>query len=192
MTNEKKSREELSKSIIEIELDMFERVRTSEPSVCKDRPETFKVMRGMAHFGLSTETLESYLEDLHDAQAEGRNLLTEKYARMDDLIPPLKVNRFIDDIVETEARWMKDLSERYPRTIKGGPGFELYLSSELETYSDQTLRLYCSDVSKAEKEGRNLAEERYTKLFHRIGYTSIDEIEKMSSKNRENTEPSSR
>ena len=174
----KMNREELSKNIIEIELDMFEQVRTAEPSLCKDQPETFKVMRGMSHSSLSTETLESYLEDLHKAKSEGRNLLTEKYARMDNRIPPLKTNPIIDDIVEIEARWVKELSEKYPHTFKGGLGFKIYLSSELETYSDKTLELYFEDMSKGEKEGRNLAEEQYTILFQKLGYSSIDEVEK--------------
>jgi len=178
MTKEKRSRGELLNSIIEIELDMFQRVRTAEPSLCKDRPETFRVMRGMTHSVLSTETLESYLEDLHKAKAEGRNLLTEKYARMDNKIPPLKTNPAIEDIVEIEAHWMNELSGNYPRTFKGGPSFKIYLSSELETYSDKTLELYFEHVSKAEKEGRNLAEERYTMLFQQIGYSSIAEAEK--------------
>lgn len=176
-TNEKISREELSKSIIGIELDMFEQVKTAEPSSCKDRPETFKVMRGMTHSSLSTETLESYLEDLRKAKTEGRNLLTEKYARMDNRIPPLKTNHIIDDIVAIEARWVKELSEKYPHTITSEPGFKIYLSSELETYSDKTLELYFEDISKAEKEERNLAEEQYTMLFQQIGYKSIAEVE---------------
>ncbi|MFX1552964.1 MAG: DUF4125 family protein [Promethearchaeota archaeon] len=176
----KMNREELSKKIIEIELDMFEQVKTSEPSLCKDHPDTFKVMRGMPHSSLSNETLESYLEDLYKAKTEGRNLLTEKYARMDNRIPPLKINPIIDNIVEIGTRWMKELSEKYPHTFKGGPGFKIYLSSELETYSDKTLELYFKDISKGEKEGRNLAEEQYTALFQQIGYSSIDEVEKKS------------
>jgi len=178
-TNEGENREELLNKIIEIELRMFERVRTSEPSLCKDRPETFRVMRGMTHSVLSTETLESYLRDLQKAEAEGRNLLAEKYARMDSRIPPLKVNPLINDIVELESGWMRELSQKYPHIFRGGSGsFELYLSNELETYSDDTLQLYFADVSRAEKEGGNLAEERYTKLSLQIGYSSIDEMEK--------------
>ena len=174
----------LLNDIIEIELDMFQRVRTAEPSLCQERPETFKEMRWMTHSILSTETLESYLEDLQKAQAEGRNLLTEKYARMQNIIPALKANPVIEDIVRIEARWMKELSEKYPRTFKGEPGFEIYLHSELETYSDKTLELYFSDVFKAEKEERNLAEERYTMLFQQIGYGSIAEAEqKAKTKN---------
>jgi len=48
---------------------------------------------------------------------------------------------------------------------------------ETPTYSDKTLKLYFDDVSKAEKEGRNLAEERYTLLFQQMGFSSIAEIE---------------
>ena len=177
MTIEKGNRKELLDNIIEFEFDMFERVRTSEPSLCKDQPETFRAMRGMTHSVLSTKTLQSYLEDLQKAKAEGRNLLTEKYARMDNRIPPLKTNPIIDDIVEIEARWMEELSRKYPHTFKRGPGFKIYLSSELETYSDKTLKLYFGDVSKAEKEGRNLTEERYNKLTKQMGYGSIDELE---------------
>lgn len=178
MANEKRSREELVKSIIEIELDMFERVRTAEPSLCKDRPETFKVMRGITHSVLSPETLESYLEDLHEAKSEGRNFITEKYARMDNRIPLLKDNHIIVEIVRIEECWMKELSGKYPHTFKGGLGFKIYLSCELETYSDKTLQLYFEDVSKAEKEERNLAEERYTVLFQQAGYSSIAEADK--------------
>ncbi len=180
MNSKKRSREELVKNIIEIELDMFERVRSIEPSLCQELPESFKMMRGMTHSVLSIKTLKSYLEDLLEAEAGGRNLVTEKYARMDNRIPPLKDNPIIDEIVKIEERWMKELSEKYPRTFKGGLGFKVYLSSELETYSDKTLQLYFRDISKAIKEERNLAEERYTALFQQLGYSSIAEAEKKS------------
>jgi len=181
MKNEKSSREELVKKIVEIELDMFERVRSIEPSLCQELPESFKMMRGMTHSVLSTKTLESYLKDLHEAKAKDRNLITEKYARMDNRIPLLKDNPIIDEIVKIEERWMKKLSHKYPSTFKGGLGFKVYLSCELETYSDKTLQLYFDDISKAEKKGRNLAEERYTALFQQLGYSSITEAEKKAS-----------
>jgi hypothetical protein len=178
MSRKNISREELVKSIIEIELGMFERVRSHEPSLCQERPEAFKMMRGITHSVLSIKTLESYLKDLHEAKVKDRNLITEKYARMENRIPPLKTNPIIDDIVEIEERWSKELSQKYPRTFKGGFGFKVYLSCELETYSDKTLQLYFKDISKALEEKRNLAEERYTSLFQQLGYSSIAEAEK--------------
>lgn len=172
------NKSDLMKQIVEIELDMFERVKTAEPSLCQERTETFKVMREITYSVLSAETLESYLDDLQKAKAEGRNLLTEKYARIGNQIPPLKVNPIINDIVQPESRWMSELSQKYPHIFRGGnAGFERYFSCELETYSDRTLELYFGDVSRAEREGRNLAEERYNNLFQQIGYGSIAEAE---------------
>jgi len=171
------NRTDLIERIIELELDMFERVRTAEPALCQEKPETFKSMRAMTHSALSEGTLESYLDDLERAVAEGKNLLTLKYARIERKIPPLKEDPMIGAIVDIEDGWMQQLAERYPHVVKGGPGFGTYLASELETFSDRTLGLYFRDVSEADKAGRNLAEERYDWLFARIGYGSIAEAE---------------
>ncbi len=166
---------ELINRIIELELDMFLKVKTSEPSLCQEKPEALKSMRSMTHSVLSEETLQSYLDDLLQAGMDDKNLLTLKYARMEDKIPRLKENLLIGDIVKIEEKWMMELALRYPRIVKGAPGFGTYLSCELETYSDKTLDLYNADVLKAQSEGRNLAEERYNYLFGKIGYGSIAE-----------------
>ncbi len=167
-------RQKLLDEIIKLELDMFVQVRTNEPSLCQERPDTFKAMRRMTHIVLSTNTLQSYLIDLQKAKPDGRNLLTEKYARMDGRIPPLKENRLIGDIVKIEKAWMRELSEKYPYSFNTGPGnFEIYLSSELETYSDETLKLYFADIDRAVKEGRNLAEERFAELSRQLGHIAI-------------------
>ncbi len=179
---------ELLIRVIELELDMFERVRTAEPARCQEKPESFKSMRAMTHSVLSDETLQSYLDDLLQANMDGKNLLTLKYARMDDKIPPLKNNTIIGDIVKIEDRWMQELALRYPRVVKGDTGFRVYISSELETYSDKTLELYFRDVSEAEKQGRNLAEERYNWLFERIGYGSLAEASAKARDSKEEKE----
>lgn len=178
MAENEEKHKELVNRIIEIELNMFMRVRTAEPAACQERPETFRVMREMNHFFYSDETLQSYLDDLEQALVSGRNLLTEKYARMDDLIPPLKDNHLIAKIVGIEQAWMNELRDKYPLTFKNpAEQFGTYLSSELETYSDKTIELIYRDLTGAKEEGKNLAEERYSHLFKRIGYGSIDEVE---------------
>lgn len=182
MPEELADKEALLRRIVEIELGMFERVRVAEPTRCQERPEAFKAMRTMTHSALSAETLAAYLEDLEKALSENRNLMTLKYARMEGKIGPLKENPLIHDIVQTEQRWMSDLARKYPRVVKGGPGFAPYLSAELETYSDKTLEFYFRDISRAVTEGRNLAEERYDYLFRRIGYGSIAEAEERARK----------
>ena len=98
--------------------------------------------------------------------AEGRNLMVEKYARMQGLIPCRDDSAAIDRIVEMEGGWQDELSHRYPQLFaaQSMQAFELYLRSELETYSDRTLELYLRDICESADEKRNLAEERYTVL----------------------------
>lgn len=52
------------------------------PASCQMRPDTFKIMRKSQAATWSDELLASYLEDLKAATREGRNIMTEKYARM--------------------------------------------------------------------------------------------------------------
>ncbi|MFC1973899.1 DUF4125 family protein [Chloroflexota bacterium] len=176
MKEQRGNQEELVNNIIQIERVMFQQVQTSEPSICQERVETFKAMRKMTHSVLSTETLASYLNDLQKAGVKGRNLLRDKYARMQDLIPPLKTNPVIEKICEFETRWMMQLSVRYPGTFQAGSNFRTYLSCELETYSDRTINLYFRDVLKADYKGRNLVEERYAELAKDLGYSSLDHM----------------
>jgi hypothetical protein len=173
-----RKRQKILKKIVKIELDMFRKIRTIEPSLCQDLPETFEIMREMNHSALSLETLNSYLNDLKKASTNKQNLLTEKYARMNNTIPPLKSNPLINEIVAVEDQWMRDLSKDYPLSINHNPNhFINYLSCELETYSDETLKLYYADILTAKHDNKNLAHQRFTYLFNKLGYKSIEEIE---------------
>ena len=104
--------------------------------------------------------------------------MTEKYARMENKIPPLNDNDMIHEIVAIENEWMKEMHAKYPRTFEDkGAGFQNYFSCELETYSDRTLALFHKFVTSARDGYRNLVEERYTNLFKKMGYNSIYERE---------------
>ncbi|MBN2433147.1 MAG: DUF4125 family protein [Acidobacteria bacterium] len=169
---------ELMDQIIRLEWDMFSRVRTLEPAECQERGGTFRVMRRMHHSVMPEAVLESYLDDLRQANIRGRNLMTEKYARMQKLMPPLSINPLIPKIVDIEAEWMRDLADRFPATFQSAIlNFVNYASCELETYSDRTLFLYHDMVVEARRQDRNLAEERYSYLFRKMGYDSIAERE---------------
>ena len=178
MKNSKKKAHLIDK-IVGIELWMFQKVRTIEPSLCQERLDTFKLMREMGHSVLSLETLSSYLKDLEKAKRRDRNLVTEKYARMSNMIPPLNQSSALNDIMAIESSWMKELEQKYPSILKqNSKYFETYLSSELETYSNETLNLYLKDIVKAKAAKRNLAEERYLYLFKKLGYSSLDDVNK--------------
>ncbi|MFX0018445.1 MAG: DUF4125 family protein [Promethearchaeota archaeon] len=173
-----KNKKNILKKILKIELEMFENVRTSQPSLCQENSVTFKLMREMNHSALSYNVLKSYLEDLKAAKSKGRNLMTEKYARMNNIIPPLKVNPLIQKIVSIELNWMNELFNRYPLSINHKPEyFSRYLSCELETYSDRSIELYVNDIELAKNSGINLAKVRFDHLIKKLGYSSLEEFE---------------
>jgi hypothetical protein len=171
--------EDLIEKIVEMELEMFRAVNSSVHSPCQDHLRTFKVMRWMHHSVMPRTLLESLHADLVSAREAGRNFMVEKYARMENRIPPLKQSQDIEDIVDAEIDWMREVAQKYPQTFEGGgEGFKAYMSCELEPLSDKTLNLLKGEVEKARKDNRNLVEERYDNLFKRLGYESLQDREK--------------
>lgn len=170
-------------NIIALELEMFLQVKSNNDGKnyqCQEEPETFKLMRWMSHSVLSQETLESYLVDLLEAKANGRNLMTEKYALMENLIPRLKENPIIDEIADAEIKWMNELKPQYPNILKENTNaFKNYMVCEYETYSDKTLEFLMNDINSAKTKNLNLPKLRYKNLFKRLGYKSLEEAEQV-------------
>ncbi|MBK9374518.1 MAG: DUF4125 family protein [Holophagales bacterium] len=171
-------RDTLVEEIVEREWDMMKAVVSDGRSLCQERPGTFRAMREMSHSVLSRDTLASYLGDLRNAFAEGRNLVTEKYARMEEKISPVSECPLIPRIVAIELEWMRELCADFPATFQASMAyFARYEACELETYSDSTLTLLYRDVLAARESGRNLVRERYENLFRRLGKGTIAEVE---------------
>ena len=174
------SREVLLAEIVERELAMFLATNNEGGvSVCQTRPDAFRAMRKMAHSAHDDALLASYLDDLRLAEAQGRNVMVEKYARMDDRLPPLSISPLLDQIADAEQAFLQDAQRRYPHVIKSnGQGmFRRYLRCELETLSPRTLELYAAQVSRAQHEGRNLVVERHDYLMRLLGKGGIDTCE---------------
>ena len=181
--------EDIIERILARELKMFLSVPSVRKSSCQDYPESFKLHRRAQFLCWSKETLESYLHDLEKAEEKGINLMTHKYARMDNLIPPLSSNPLIDKIVGYHCAWQRSIMKKYPGIMSGGrplssaddsaflTSFETYLRGELETYSDTTLELLNFDILDKNAKGINMAEELYTFLVKDKGYDSLDEAE---------------
>ncbi len=176
----------LIESILDLELNMFLTVRSEVPASCQEDPEAFRLHR-RAQFSIwSEETLRSYHSDLVDAEQQGRNLMTLKYARMENLIPPLSENPIIDAIVQMALEAQRGMLLRYPNILSrgrpleddgsGSTSFTAYLRGELETYSDRTLELLHRDIRRSAERGENWAIQTYTSLFRELGYTSLDEV----------------
>lgn len=169
-------KERLLQQIIAKEEQMFIAVKSVEPCACQQRPKTFRAMRRMSFSVLSERTLQNYLEDLVQAEEQGRNLLTEKYARMDNLIPKLIDNECIPKIVAQEKLWLAAGHQMYPTLIRCDAVFAIYASGELETYSDATLASYYEDVQQAVQRGENLVVTRFLNLYKELGYSSLNQV----------------
>ena len=178
MTEER--RKALVEEIIERELDMFLAVKNrGGTSHCQERPESFRLMREITHAVLSEAFLESYRNDLLCAEEQGRNFMTEKYALMEALIPPLSADPRIKNLVAAEGAWRDEVAAQFPKSVQpeGHQSFCLYLGCELQTYSHATRTAYADCVDTARREGRNLVRERYELLMRKLDYESLETCE---------------
>jgi hypothetical protein len=195
-------KESLIAEIVAIEWRMFQSVpNIGGRASCQDDLATFKIMRSSQAASWSEVTLESYLNDLKDAENVSRNLLTEKYARMmkftspteyariEHLLPPVDPEAFnlADKIVAIVLEWAKELSERFPNIMKTGrpiyssedtvfsTSLETYLRGELLTYSRRTLELYLANVLKQKSENINGSEITLAYTMKQYGFNSLKE-----------------
>ena len=186
MDEEKKS---LVDRILEIELRMFLSVSSREKASCQDHPEEFRRNRRAQFSAWSEATLSSYYNDLLLAEKDGKNLMTLKYGRMDDLVPCINDDPLIERIVDVQLMWQKEMFEKYPNVMGGArtlessgdtpvhTSFATYLRGELETYSHETLRLLYEDVKRCQKNNENMNQTLYTYLVQTYGYRSLEEAE---------------
>jgi hypothetical protein len=188
------STEKLINGILDMEWAMFQRVHSERPASCQSMPDKFRKIRGSLFAAWSQEALASYLSDLKIGQAQGRNFLMEKYARMDNRIPRLNDSPLIDIIVNIETGWQEDIKFRYPAiydricrstdAFGDGSNFSIYLRCELETYGDRTIELYLEHMKHAWEKGESLAEISLQQLVRKCGYRDLDHAESYLSVNK--------
>lgn len=195
---------EIIRKIIETEWALFDKVQNrGGRAACQDDWKTFAIMRSSQFQVWPPALLESYQEDLHTAQKEGRNPLWEKYAYMMERTAPDEYEAVKDAlpvpsmeklylaglICAAHVLWQEDLAARYPRLTGHGrpvrkendsPGvtsFETYLLGELLTYSAESLRLYAAFVDKSKKERVNLCEQVLRNTVLQYGFSTLEEAE---------------
>jgi hypothetical protein len=183
-------KEVLISKILDLELEMFLTVPTEQKASCQEYPDSFRLHRRAQFSVWSEDTLRSYLKDLEKAETDGINLMTIKYARMDNLIPCRNNNPLIQKITSVQYRWQQEMFCKYPHLMKGArpiarsddsqykTSFETYLQGELETYSDTTLELLFRDIEDKARRKINMSEEVYDFLVKTMGYSSLDYAEK--------------
>jgi hypothetical protein len=183
------TKETLIDRILGLELEMFLSVSSDGTTCCQQNPEAFRLHRRAQFQVWSADTLSSYCNDLEQAKARQSNLMTLKYARMQNLITCENFNPLIQDIEAIQIRWQQELMTKYPRLMAGsrplfnanpteGASFEMYLRCELETYSSNTLRLLHRDFLAYLHGNVNASERVYEYLVRQMGYGSLEEADK--------------
>lgn len=187
------SQDTLIENIVGKELRMFVAVPSEQPASCQEDPESFRVFRSAQFAVWSEETLTSYLKDLERAESQDKNLMTLKYARMDNLIAELhqdpEIHQLIDTIVTIETKWQKQMVSKYPSLMKRArviddqhqddrfTSFQRYLRAELETFSGDTLRHLQRDVTEYDGANKSMAQSMYDLMVKDLGYADLAEAE---------------
>lgn len=197
--------EELLNLIVSAEWEMFQKVENEGGRAsCQNDPVTFGIMRRSQFACWSEAACASYLRDLEAARAAGRNLLTEKYARMmertypdeyaafKDVLPKigLHAQAVIEQILQMYHAWLLEFQRDYPAFARRGrPAFaeqdsafatssETYLCGELATYSEQTLELLRAHLDVLRTTGRNYVAEIAEQQARAYGYASLADAER--------------
>lgn len=171
---------------------------------CQDDWPQFRLQRVPQFMTWTDALVASYAADLDAADAAGRNLLTEKYARMmagaeperfrreiAPSLPPLASARVAlqERIIAVQVGWAEAFHRRYPRLGEGmrvlrtsqdtvaATSFETYLRGELSTYSTRTLRLYGDLVDAVAAQGGNLTERTLAWTVTLAGFSGLDDAE---------------
>jgi hypothetical protein len=199
-------KKDIISSIIDLEWKMFQNVKnTGGKASCQEDYHTFRINRLSQAQSWSDPALESYLNDLKKAEKDGRNLLSEKYARMmastspseykqiAHLLPPLdsEALSFADKIVAIAMEWEEALADKYPHIVKRGrpihssqdtlfvTSVETYLRGELLTYSKKTLELVYENYLIQHSKNINGSEIILEHLIKQYGYSSLEQANKV-------------
>lgn len=196
---------DLVEEVIRREWDQFQRTENEGGRAsCQGNWPMFHQMRASQFMTWPEDLLRSYLDDLDEANRVGRNLVTEKYARMmastapdeyreriEPFIPHLSDERVArqERVIAVQVAWARDFRGRYPKlgaamrvltTAEDTPedtSFETYLRGELGTYSDRTMALYEAMVEDLQAAGRNLTEQTVANTVRLGGFADLEEAE---------------
>jgi len=201
--------DELLNYMVSLEWQAFDEVQNQGGRAdCQDDWNTFSIMRKSQYMTWTRELIISFIEDFKTANSIGRNLITEKYARMmkstdpeayekiKDKLPALtdKQQGLIEQIIQVQVTWMEEFAAKYPymagnsRSIHTAEdhlyntSYETYLRGELSTYSHETLKQYGSFIVQLAKSGQNLARMTMENTAKLYGYASLDDAEMCLSK----------
>ncbi|MBO6207649.1 MAG: DUF4125 family protein [Lachnospiraceae bacterium] len=196
---------QLTEAIIKTEWEQFDKTKNEGGRAsCQDNWNTFSVMRRSQYLTWPEELLASFYTDLKAAEAEGRNLITEKYGRMMESTAPERYNeikayfpelseerkKIQEEIIKIQVNWMEQFAKEYPKMAgnarvihtsedtEAETSYETYLRGEIGTYSDATLLLYGRFIASLAQESKNLAYETMNNTAQLLGYEGVADAEK--------------
>jgi len=202
-------RDEIIDAIIDAEWAMFDETENiGGRASCQDNRDMFVKMRKSQFVNWPDDLLESWLTDLLAALAEGRNLISEKYAWMMESSSPeefLEIRELLPKLPKEFRQRVKDITGRhiaayetamklYPNITSMGRdvnssadsqynmSIETYLRGELMTYSAETLALYEKFLDTLEEAGGNIALMTLEQTARSYGFATLDEFEAAAAK----------
>lgn len=195
----------LMEDVVRLEWEQFQRTHNEGGRAsCQDNWRTFRIMRLSQFLTWPESLIASWAADLRNAERDGRNLITEKYARMMESTAPdefrERIAPFLPALDESRRReqerviaiqvvWARDFRQRYPRLGNGMrvlttsedsdeyTSLETYLRGEISTYSAPMFASYAAFIDECAAHGRNLTEESVRHTVMLEGYTSVDDAE---------------
>lgn len=197
-------KENLVNQIVLLEWRQFQNVKNEGGRAeCQDNWETFEIMRKSQFLAWNQEVLESYLQDLQEAEKNHWNLLTEKYARMMESTAPERFDEIKDrlpirsrqrikaqeEMISMQLYWEEEFAKQYPNVAgkgrriytsddtSGDTSVETYARGELGSYSDRTIELLGNMYRKMKTDGENLTIKILENMVHFYGYTSLEKAE---------------
>lgn len=192
-------REKRIAAVVEAEWHMFTSVQNEGGRAsCQDDWPTFSIMRSSQMHAWADDTLASYLADLTEAKAQGRNLPQEKYAwmmastqpeafaKLEPHLPAQSAEKraLVEALVAHQLSALEAMRPVYPhilaamrklRTAEDTPwetSFETYQRGELYTYSMQTLQCYQVQLMRTDY-GRVILED----MARQYGFESLEALE---------------
>ncbi len=199
-------KETLVEEIVELEWEMFQKTQNvGGRAWCQDDRLQFDSNRKGQFLQWDEKTLQSYLKDLKAAQAEGRNLVSLKYAYMmestwpeeflqiKDQLPEISEEKrsLIQKMAEKMLAWCADFESKYPNLSKhsrpidqssdrnGVTSVETYFKGELSTYSLETLNCLLSVFDSFETDKVNLYEKSVEVQIGMTTGKTLQEVEEL-------------
>lgn len=195
---------QLIESVVSHEWSQFDKVNNEGGRAdCQDDWKTFRIMRSAQFLNWPEYLLTSYLDDLKEAESEGRNLIAEKYGRMMESTAPDEYKNIChlfpvrsserlnlqEAVIAAEMEMDDDFISRYPLYARGGrpsrtssdseyiTSKETYVRGEMSTWSDRTFDLYYKWFITLSEQGLNLPEMTSENIAELYGYDSLSDLE---------------